>query len=105
MRRIAFLLSLALALALTAGAASADHHDEHRTDVVAAADTNDGQSIAPSADVSADSDTCGGDGKCCGACQFKKKHAKNQGEEGGCPCQRAKRARQRALQEKDQNQP
>ena len=55
------------------------------------------QSVAPEAAAEADSGTCGGGGSCCGACQTRQKFAKNKdAAAGGCPCQRAKRAREEA---------
>lgn len=45
-------------------------------------------------------ETCGGGGSCCSACQIRQKYAKEkpaEGEaDGGCPCQRAKKAREQA---------
>jgi len=45
-------------------------------------------------------ETCGGGGSCCSACQIRQKYAVEKAAEGeadgGCPCQRAKRAREQA---------
>lgn len=65
------------------------------------------QSIAPEAANAAGavahdhSETCGGGGSCCAACQIKQKYAKNAAEdgEGGCPCKKAKLAREQAERE------
>lgn len=59
------------------------------------------QGAAAAAAVAHDhGETCGGGGSCCSACQIRQKYAKEKaavGEaEGGCPCQRAKRAREQA---------
>lgn len=89
----ALVLTLSLVLAMSAPAFAGD--------VAAAADEATGQSIAPAAGAGAGPETCGNGGSCCGACQFRQKYAKTQGEgeEGGCPCQRARRAREKAAAE------
>ena len=66
-----------------------------------------GQSIpaeaGPAAEAAAHdhSPTCGSGGACCSACQVRQKYAKakGEGEDGGCPCQRARRAREQAARE------
>lgn len=66
-----------------------------------------GQSIPAEAAPAAVADghdhspTCGSGGACCSACQVRQKYAKAkaEGDEGGCPCQRARRAREEAARQ------
>lgn len=63
-----------------------------------------GQSMAaPAAGAEHDHEsTCGSGGACCSACQIRQKYAKAKSEDeaGGCPCQRAKQAREQAARER-----
>lgn len=88
MRLAATLFALLLCATLVPTTALADHHGTH--DAAAAV-------VEQSIPADADTGTCGGGGQCCSACQVRKKYAKAPADAGGgCPCQRAKKAREAA---------
>ncbi len=90
--RLLTILAVSLLLVFSfANSAAADHHGDHQ---LAAADVE--QSVP--AEASADTETCGGGEGCCSACQIRKKYSKAPAEAAaaGCPCQRAKKAREAA---------
>ncbi len=94
MRRFAIVMTAALALGAMVTLAHAADGDASPPDAVS------GQSVAPAAAAAHDhGETCGGGGACCSACQIRQKYAKEKAadDDGGCPCQRAKKAREQAL--------
>lgn len=93
MHRLMIAFMVSLSLCLVGPLAFAGESDTAKTDVVSE------QSVAPVADAAHDhGDTCGGGGACCAACQIRQKYAKEKGadDDGGCPCKRAKQAREQA---------
>lgn len=87
MRRYTFSLILALALAAVSAATAESPPEGAQIAVDAAAAHDHGA-------------TCGAGGECCAACQFREKYAaqKPAEAEAGCPCKRARAAREQAQQ-------